>query len=72
MMLILVDFQAVSVIILQLLMFHFEIGDRDESQALHDAVDDACRLDQPTAAGGDQFSQGREQNIKARAFKSYR
>jgi len=24
-----------------------------------DAVDDACRLDQSTAAGGDQLSQGR-------------
>ena len=43
----------------------------NENQALYDAVDDAGRLDKSTAAGGDQLSQGREQNIKARAFKSY-
>jgi hypothetical protein len=28
-------------------------------------------MDQSTAAGGDQLSHGREQNLKARAFKSY-
>jgi hypothetical protein len=28
-------------------------------------------MDKSTATGGDQFSYGGEQNLKARAFKSY-
>ena len=54
-----------------LLVLTIESWSLYENQALYDVVDDAGRLDQSIAAGGDRVSQGREQNLKARVSKSY-